>query len=101
MEYVYEGFYQARNCVRPFAGCDAALYRTDRRPVAAPAPAGFDNLSNGLVSQTMLEADRELFADRETIEDGLGPVYNAVSCADCHQNPVIGGPSQVTELRAG
>jgi CxxC motif-containing protein (DUF1111 family) len=75
--------------------------RTDRRPAAAPAPAGFDNLSNGLVSQTMLEADRELFEDRETIEDGLGPVYNAVSCADCHQNPVIGGPSQITELRAG
>ena len=75
--------------------------RTDRRSATAQAPAGFDNLSNGLVSQAMFEADRELFEDRETIADGLGPVYNAVSCADCHQNPVVGGPSQVTELRAG
>jgi CxxC motif-containing protein (DUF1111 family) len=75
--------------------------RTDRRPAPAAAPAGFDNLSNGFVSQPMFEADRELFEDRETIADGLGPVYNAVSCADCHQNPVVGGPSQVTELRAG
>src|SRR5207247_7658538 len=35
------------------------------------------------------------------IEDGLGPIYNASGCADCHRNPVVGGSSQVTELRAG
>ena len=29
------------------------------------------------------------------------PIYNAQSCAECHQNPVSGGISQVTELRAG
>jgi CxxC motif-containing protein (DUF1111 family) len=28
-------------------------------------------------------------------------VYNAVSCSECHQNPVSGGPSQITELRVG
>src|SRR2546421_1631012 len=32
---------------------------------------------------------------------GLGPVYNATSCASCHQNPVSGSSSQVAELRAG
>src|SRR5205814_3199768 len=26
---------------------------------------------------------------------------NAQSCAECHQNPVTGGVSQVSELRAG
>ena len=28
-------------------------------------------------------------------------MYNAQSCGECHQNPVTGGISQVTELRAG
>ena len=31
----------------------------------------------------------------------MGPVFNATSCVDCHQNPVTGGPSQITELRVG
>ncbi len=33
--------------------------------------------------------------------NGLGPVFNATSCAQCHQNSVTGGASQITELRAG
>jgi CxxC motif-containing protein (DUF1111 family) len=32
---------------------------------------------------------------------GLGPVFNAASCAQCHQNVVTGAASQITELRAG
>ena len=36
-----------------------------------------------------------------TSKKGLGPVYNAQSCAECHQNPVSGGISQISELRAG
>ena len=39
--------------------------------------------------------------EREDIADGLGPVYNAQACAECHQNPVSGATSQITELRAG
>jgi CxxC motif-containing protein (DUF1111 family) len=27
--------------------------------------------------------------------------FIATACADCHQNPVTGGPSQITEIRAG
>src|SRR2546425_5965008 len=65
------------------------------------APAGFDNATNGVVSQTVFDADRSVFEEKESIEDGLGPVYNATGCADCHGNPVVGGSSQVTELRAG
>ena len=65
------------------------------------APTGFDNLTNGLTDQAMLEADRAVFEEIETIEEGLGPVYNARACAECHSNPVIGGNSQVSELRAG
>jgi CxxC motif-containing protein (DUF1111 family) len=65
------------------------------------APAGFDNRSNGLVDDTTHQADQAKFEETETITDGLGPLYNAQSCRECHQNPVSGGVSQVMELRVG
>ena len=65
------------------------------------APAAFDGASNGLVDKDTHEADREEFDGVEAIADGLGPLYNAQSCRECHQNPDSGGPSQVAELRAG
>jgi CxxC motif-containing protein (DUF1111 family) len=68
---------------------------------ATEAPAGFDNLTNGFESQTQFNLDLANFDSREEIADGLGPVYNAQACAECHQNPVSGATSQVTELRAG
>src|SRR5438034_6003896 len=68
---------------------------------AGEAPAGFDDQTNGSTTQAIFDANKEEFEQRETIADGLGPVYNAQSCAECHQNPVTGGISQVTELRAG
>jgi CxxC motif-containing protein (DUF1111 family) len=68
---------------------------------ATEAPTGFDNQSNGLVDQGTFEADRDTFNEQEQISNGLGPVYNAQSCGECHSNPVSGGSSQVTEVRAG
>jgi Tol biopolymer transport system component len=71
------------------------------------APAGFDNQTNEFEKQgepdvpgTFL-GDKTIFEKRDTVETGLGPVYNAQSCTECHQNPVTGGISQVVELRAG
>jgi Tol biopolymer transport system component len=65
------------------------------------APSGFDNLTNDFEDQPSFDADRQSFENQDKIADGLGPVYNAQSCAECHQNPVTGGISQITELRAG
>jgi len=65
------------------------------------APAGFDNLTNGLVTQTQFDADKLVFEERDEIDEGLGPVYNAQGCVECHQNPVTGAISQITEFRAG
>ena len=65
------------------------------------APAAFDNRPNGLLSQIEFDKAKDQFAEVETVDSGLGPVYNAQSCEACHQNPVTGGISQVTELRAG
>jgi CxxC motif-containing protein (DUF1111 family) len=65
------------------------------------APTGFDNKTNGLVDDATHTADQVKFDEIEQIADGLGPVYNAQSCRECHQNPTSGGSSQVTELRVG
>jgi len=80
------------------------------------APTGFDNLSNGfdpqgadydtldedtVVAKRSFNDNRFIFEEFETIDDGLGPTYNAQSCRECHQNVVTGGASQVTEHRTG
>lgn len=65
------------------------------------APAGFDNQTNGFEPQANMDLDRVKFDEVEQVSDGLGPVYNAQSCRECHQNPVSGTISQITELRAG
>jgi CxxC motif-containing protein (DUF1111 family) len=65
------------------------------------APTGFDNKSNGVVDDATHQADQAKFDEVEQIADGLGPLYNAQSCRECHQNPTSGGPSQITELRVG
>ncbi|HEY0099890.1 MAG TPA: di-heme oxidoredictase family protein [Pyrinomonadaceae bacterium] len=65
------------------------------------APAGFDNQTNGFTDQATFDADRAAFEKREERINGLGPVYNAQACSECHQNPVTGGISQLFELRAG
>ena len=65
------------------------------------APTGFDNEVNGLVDQGTHLADLGKFDEVEQLQNGLGPLYNALSCRECHQNPVSGGATQVTELRVG
>ena len=65
------------------------------------APAGFDGLTNGLVTQNVMDTAAVTFSEIETPEKGLGPVFNAVSCTDCHQNVAVGGAAQVMEYRAG
>src|SRR3977135_625808 len=75
--------------------------RTVEGQAATEAPAGFDTLTNGMTTQAVHDADRLTFEDSGEVVKGLGPIYNAQSCAECHQNPVSGGISQISELRAG
>jgi CxxC motif-containing protein (DUF1111 family) len=69
------------------------------------APPAFDAqmqlVTNGFADQAQFDADRQAFEEVEGAAGGLGPVYNASSCVECHRNPVAGGSSQVNELRAG
>jgi CxxC motif-containing protein (DUF1111 family) len=65
------------------------------------APAGYDDQTNGFVSQEFFNqgagAFRKHFIDRE----GLGPVFNGESCTRCHQFPAIGGSGLILVTRAG
>jgi CxxC motif-containing protein (DUF1111 family) len=65
------------------------------------APTGFDNQSNGVADDATHQTDLMKFEEVEQLSDGLGPLYNAQSCRECHQSPVSGAASQVTELRVG
>src|SRR6201982_2980784 len=78
------------------------------------APTGFDtptlaqdpgsqSVSNGIAepSGDTYALDQARFEQDHDAGTGLGPVFNARACVDCHQNPVSGGSSQFTEVRAG
>jgi len=80
-------------------------------PSATEAPAGFNtpsfnsaaSINNGLVEPPgdTFALDQQVYEENETVAQGLGPVYNATSCVNCHQNPNSGAASQITELRVG
>lgn len=57
----------------------------------------------GLTAQQLVNfADgKEDFLEVEEADEGLGPAFNAASCAVCHSLPAIGGGGNVTEIRAG
>ena len=65
------------------------------------APAGFDNQTNGMMPQADMDSAAGVFSEIDTPEKGLGPMYNGVSCAECHQNMAVGGGAQAQVLRAG
>jgi CxxC motif-containing protein (DUF1111 family) len=64
---------------------------------------GAGNSSNGIIEpprDTFL-SDEIRFEGSHNEANGLGPTYNAKSCAECHQDPVSGGSGKITVLRAG
>src|ERR1700730_5282790 len=68
---------------------------------ASEAPAGFDGQTNGTASQSAMDTAAGVFTEIETPEKGLGPIYNATSCVECHQNMATGGAAQNMVLRDG
>lgn len=65
--------------------------------------AGSQSVSNGIAEPPgdTFALDQAQFERKHDPSTGLGPVFNATSCADCHQNGVTGAASQITEVRAG
>jgi CxxC motif-containing protein (DUF1111 family) len=68
---------------------------------ATEALAGFDNLTNGHISQADFDTFRATFEEQEDIDEGLGPTFNNTACVNCHNVPVTGGSSRQFETRAG
>ena len=67
------------------------------------ANPGSQSTSNGIAEPPgdTYALDQQIYELIHDVNTGLGPVYNGRACAECHQNPVSGGASQFTELRAG
>lgn len=69
-------------------------------PGATEAPTGLEMKTNGLVSQEKFEEAAKEFAAVETAPEGLGPLFNGNSCADCHRGP-FGGFGSTIEINVG
>lgn len=57
----------------------------------------------GLTSRELelFRIGRDDFLEVETPEEGLGPMFNGTSCAQCHNIPSVGGTGTMVEMRAG
>src|SRR5689334_1418092 len=94
--------------------CGASVAAVAAQQALTEAPTGFDtptlvenpgsrSVSNGIAEPAgdSFALDQQIYEMTHDVNTGLGPVFNARACADCHQNPVSGGASQFTELRVG
>jgi len=70
---------------------------------ASDAPPQFGDPLPGLTaSQSGAFADGKTeFNSAEGVNDGLGPVFNGRSCAECHSVPAVGGGSERLVTRFG
>ncbi len=66
-------------------------------------PTTFGDPLPGLTTdqQTRFFAGKMEFQSVESVPEGLGPVFNDRSCANCHNGTAIGGGSTITETRFG
>src|SRR5579863_4021995 len=69
----------------------------------AIANSGSQSVSNGIAEPPgdSFALDQAAFERRHDPSTGLGPVFNATSCVECHNNGVAGAASQFTEQRVG
>ena len=83
------------------SACDNGEPPTAPPPIDGPAPGeelvmSGTTLGDPLRSLTARQRDlffrgSAVFQTQFTPETGLGPLFNAVGCANCHENPIAGG----------
>lgn len=75
----------------------------DNRPFGTVLLTQFGDALPGLtVDQLNLFLDgKDDFEHAETVEGGLGPIFNRDSCVACHSSPVTGGASTINVTRFG
>ncbi len=64
---------------------------------------GTQSVSNGIAEPPgdTFALDQAQFERKHDPSTGLGPVFNATACVECHNNGVAGAASQFTEQRVG
>lgn len=84
-------------------GTAASLFPQNPPLAGQAAVAGFgDPLPGHTATQLELFLEgRDDFLEVETTEEGLGPIFNGLSCAQCHSVPTVGGGGFINEVRAG
>jgi len=72
-------------------------------PVGSNPAPDFGQPLAGLTADQLarFDAGKTEFTEVESVEDGLGPVMNDVSCANCHSVAAVGGGSAILETRFG
>lgn len=78
---------------------DARQPDTDLFNNLGPLGAAVDECTNPAVAGRSFRDNKAIFEEIEHVDEGLGPVYNDTSCANCHQAPVTGHVSQINEFR--
>jgi CxxC motif-containing protein (DUF1111 family) len=82
----------------------ATAYTGTEAPAAYATPldnTAAGSVGNGFTDAATFTADQVAFMNEEDIGQGIGPIYNARACVDCHATPNVGGTSQLAELRIG
>jgi CxxC motif-containing protein (DUF1111 family) len=89
-----------------FAGAGAGVFgcggsaSTDDANVENTKEALLGAALPGIAADDFAEA-RDTFEDVESINDGVGPIFNERSCAGCHSNGAVGGAGENIERRFG
>src|SRR5262245_24154026 len=50
--------------------------------------------------RAQFKAGQKVFERKFEPKNGLGPLFNSVSCAECHEEPVLGGVGDEIEIHA-
>lgn len=82
---------------------EAQRRRPSASPGALPPDLPFGSPLPGLSPEmtALFSAGRREFIDQKAVADGLGPVFNARSCGECHIAPVAGGSAARAVTRVG
>ena len=77
-------------CLILACGCHAPSLPKPGEPLADLTPAQL----------AQFRAGKAVFQREFVPENGLGPLFNSVSCAECHEKPALGGAGDEIEVHA-
>jgi CxxC motif-containing protein (DUF1111 family) len=81
------------------AGCSAPVEAED---ISTATQHAVGDVTPGTqVDAELLAEARDAFASFEGIDDGVGPIFNASACGQCHSNGALGGAGEQIERRFG